>query len=363
MTPPRRSDDPAAPAPPAAPAARAAGRAEWLAFALSLGWLVLVVGVAWAMARRGTAPAEALVFVLVVLAVFLPVVLIWQTVFILRATRQLREEALRLRAMGGLMRDSLLQPAWQRHNMAPPGVDLVAKPPAPPQSAPPPPSAAPSAPTSAPPPDPIPGDAPPPLATTSGAGGAPAGQFTSRRAPSAGAEAAPRLSLEDPGGAPTAQPVPVDLEDLVRALHFPESEHDSEGFAALRRALRDHATADLIRHAQTVLAGLAEEGIFLDHLTPDRARPALWRGFAQGVRGPAMGALGGIRDRSCLALSVARMRADPAFRDAAHRFLRAFDARLTAIEPHASDTQIARLTDTRSARAFMLLGRIAGVFG
>ncbi len=357
MTPPRRSDDPAAPAPPAAPAARAAGRAEWLAFALSLGWLVLVVGVAWAMARRGSAPAEALVFVLVVLAVFLPVVLIWQTVFLLRTTRQLREEALRLRAMGGLMRDSLLQPAWQRHNAAPPGVDLAAEPPAPLPSAPPP--------LSAPPPDPTHGTAPPPLAASSGAGGAQAGQFTSRRAPNAGAgaEAAPRLSLEDPGGAPTAQPVPVDLEDLVRALHFPESEHDSEGFAALRRALRDHATADLIRHAQTVLAGLAEEGIFLDRLTPDRARPALWRGFAQGVRGPAMGALGGIRDRSCLALSVARMRADPAFRDAAHRFLRAFDARLTAIEPHASDTQIARLTDTRSARAFMLLGRIAGVFG
>lgn len=100
----------------------------------------------------------------------------------------------------------------------------------------------------------------------------------------------------------------------------------------------------------------------MDRLTPDRARPEIWRAFALGERGPAVAALGGVRDRSCLALSAARMRADHDFREAVHRFLRAFDRCLRAFEPEASDTQIARLAETRSARAFMLLGRVSGIF-
>jgi hypothetical protein len=56
------------------------------------------------------------------------------------------------------------------------------------------------------------------------------------------------------------------------------------------------------------------------------------------------------------------MRSDPEFRAAAHLFLREFDKVLSAFEPTADDAQIAALSDTRSARAFMLLGRVNGVF-
>ncbi|MGY6534081.1 MAG: hypothetical protein ACXIVG_01910 [Pararhodobacter sp.] len=388
MAAPMRDDDPLATPP---------GRPEWLAFALSLAWLVLVVALAWWMARRGIAPAEALAFVLVALAVFLPVVMIWQTVLMLRAVSAMRAEALRLRAMGGLMREAALQPvrASNRPGALVPGTHQHGAGADPARGPDPvggqgqghgngygaaPVMAAAATPTDAPAvadaghadavngtlaPDAT-GTAGTPEPDTMGDAAAPAqappapALFASRRAAVTGsADNAPLLSLDKPQ--PTS--ASVALDDLIRALHFPETEDDTEGFAALRRALRDHATAELIRSAQTVLSGLAEEGIFLDQLTPDRARPALWRAFAQGARGPAMAPLGGIRDRSCLALTVARMRGDPAFRDAAHRFLRAFDQRLGVIEPQASDAQIARLAETRSARAFMLLGRVTGVFG
>ncbi|MEZ5750752.1 MAG: hypothetical protein R3D60_01910 [Paracoccaceae bacterium] len=57
------------------------------------------------------------------------------------------------------------------------------------------------------------------------------------------------------------------------------------------------------------------------------------------------------------------MRSDLVFRDAAHRFLRSFDKQFARFEEQATDAEIARFAETRSARAFMLLGRVTGIFG
>lgn len=296
-------------------------RPEILAFLLSLMWLVLVVVAGWALAQRGTPPAEMLVLVLVALAVFLPVLLIWQIVYLLRAADDVQQAAAELAARAASLQDVPEKPD---------AAMLPTSPLDPPSS------------------DPASQSPDPGL------------RFASRR----------HEALPAPGnaqGALALTPRPADLpdighEDLIRALHFPEDEHDSEGFAALRRALGNHVTAELIRSAQAVLTGLALEGMYMDRLTPDPPRPDIWRAFARGERGPAIAAMGGLRDRSCLALSAARMRADHDFREAAHRFLRAFDRCLRAFEPQADDEQLARLAATRSARAFMLLGRVSGVF-
>ncbi|PZX46559.1 hypothetical protein LY56_00759 [Roseinatronobacter thiooxidans] len=155
---------------------------------------------------------------------------------------------------------------------------------------------------------------------------------------------------------------PLPPADLIRALNFPENEDDAEGFHSLRRALSDPRIAPLIRAAQDVLTRLAQEGIYMDDLRPDRARPEFWRAFAQGTRGPMIAPLGGIRDRSCLAITSGRMRSDPEFRASAHLFLREFDRVFSAFTPQADDSQITAIADTRSARAFMLVGRVSGVF-
>ena len=72
--------------------------------------------------------------------------------------------------------------------------------------------------------------------------------------------------------------------------------------------------------------------------------------------------MGGIRDRSSLALTAGRMKQDPIFRDAAHHFLRRFDKLFADFEKVATDEEVAAMADTRTARAFMLLGRVAGTF-
>jgi hypothetical protein len=155
---------------------------------------------------------------------------------------------------------------------------------------------------------------------------------------------------------------PLSVADFIRALQFPESSDDKEGFRALRLALEDRTVAKLIRAAQDVLTLLSQEGIYMDDLKPDRTRPELWRKFATGERGRSIAALGGVRDRSSLALTAGRMREDPVFRDAGHHFLRTFDRTFAAFEAQASDADLADLSETRTARAFMLLGRVTGTF-
>ncbi|MDQ2093545.1 hypothetical protein [Rhodalgimonas zhirmunskyi] len=155
---------------------------------------------------------------------------------------------------------------------------------------------------------------------------------------------------------------PLKRADLIRALNFPETTEDTEGFTALRKALKDRQARGLIQASQDILTLLSQDGIYMDDLRPDMARPEIWRRFAEGERGRTIAALGGVHDRSSLALAAGRMRQDPIFRDTAHHFLRKFDTMFTEFAAHADDTEISELADTRTARAFMLLGRVAGTF-
>lgn len=183
-----------------------------------------------------------------------------------------------------------------------------------------------------------------------------------------------RPALPRPAQSPTDQPSlglgtpsealdpPLSRADFICALNFPETVDDAAGFAALRRALRDRQAAGLIQAAQDILTLLSQDGVYMDDLHPDKARPDLWRRFAKGERGRAVAALGGVRDRSSLALTLGRMKQDAIFRDAAHHFLRRFDNTLAEFEPDATDAELSELSDTRTARAFMLLGRVSGTF-
>ncbi len=155
---------------------------------------------------------------------------------------------------------------------------------------------------------------------------------------------------------------PLVTVDFIKAMNFPEDAEDKAGFAALRRALKNRKTSKLVQASQDVLTLLSQDGIYMDDLRPDMARTEIWRRFGAGERGRAIAPLGGIRDRSSLALAAARMKQDTIFRDSAHHFLRLFDRTICEFTETATDAEIAELSDTRTARAFMLLGRVAGTF-
>jgi hypothetical protein len=309
---------------------------EVIAIALSAIWL-LGAGIFFVFVSS-EAPTETesggLRFLMTMLAIFMPVAMIWVAATAARASRIMREESQRLQAAIDAIRQAYIAQQQGMHLRTEPSVarklDEIA-------------AAARKTETA--------------LAT-----------FQSRRdegarapvpAPAPPADDQPALAL----GTQAIDMMPLlATDDFIRALNFPETAEDEVGFASLRRALKDRSAKQLIQAAQDVLTLLSQDGIYMDDLRPDRARPEVWRQFAQGARGRPIAALGGIRDRSSLALSNARMKQDPIFRDAAHHFLRRFDKTFSDFEKQASDGEISALAETRTARAFMLLGRCAGTF-
>jgi len=310
---------------------------EIVAAVLSLVWVAAVA----AHLLTGPQGEGALGPVPTLLIAVLPLVLIWGAVTTLRSVRSLRAEAARLQASVEAMRQAFVSAQQSQASLKPSvekKIDEIAQSTRSTETA---------------------------IAT-----------FTSRRdasltVPSAdrtAALAAPRPdpAAEQPGlalGTPAEDlRPPLSVADFIRALQFPESPDDKDGFRALRLALENRTVAKLIRAAQDVLTLLSQEGIYMDDLRPDRARPELWRQFAAGERGRAVAGLGGIRDRAALALTGSRMREDAVFRDAGHHFLRTFDKTFAEFEKNATDADLADLAETRTARAFMLFGRVTGTF-
>jgi hypothetical protein len=312
---------------------------ELVALALAVVWVIAVV------VQLITTPQNVMTgplsLLLMLLVVILPLVLLWGIVATARTIRALREEAARLQVAVDAMRHAYVV-GQQSGVTSKPSVEkkleeIVAA-----------------------------------QRKTENA----LAMFTSRRdtaltVPSADRKAALSMPVKATGdeqptlalGTPAEDlRAPLSVGDFVRALHFPESPEDKAGFRALRLALEDRKTSRLIRAAQDVLTLLSQEGIYMDDLKPERCRPEVWRRFANGERGREIAGLGGIRDRSSLALTAARMREDPVFRDAVHHFLRSFDKTFAEFEKNATDAELADLAETRTVRAFMLLGRVTGTF-
>lgn len=309
---------------------------ELTAGALSLFWLVLSGGF---FLFAGIEGEGGLRFLLTIMVIFLPVAMIWVAAMAMRATRVMRTEAKRLEVAVDALRRAYV--AQSRDASKETGATITRK--------------------------------LDEIAATQKKAETALAMFVSTRARDSAA--APRIaaSAADPGpggdqpalalGTPSEALVPpLSNADFIRALNFPDTAEDEAGFAALRRALKHRPAAQLVQASQDVLTLLSQDGIYMDDLRPDMARPELWRRFAQGERGRTIAALGGVRDRSSLALTNARLKEDAIFRDAAHHFLRLFDKGLARFEPEASDAEISELANTRTARAFMLLGRVAGTF-
>ena len=308
---------------------------EVTAIALSLIWLI-GSAIYFLMRPAGSAAAGG-GFLMTMMAIFLPVAMIWVAATAARASRVMREESARLQAAIDAIRQAYIAQAQGRDVAGEVSVvrklEEIAE-------------AARKTETA--------------LATfhTSRADPVPATPMPQPQMQQTQDEQ-PALAL---GTQAAELAPPLGASDLIRALNFPETAEDEEGFAALRKAMRDRGVAQLVTAAQDVLTLLSQDGIYMDDLRPDMARPEVWRQFAAGARGRAIAPLGGIRDRSSLALSAGRMKQDPIFRDASHHFLRRFDNLFSEYAEGLSDAEITQFADTRTARAFMLLGRVAGTF-
>ena len=272
---------------------------------VTIGWLLLVAGF-WLFGPQGEAPRSGLARLGTVVSVLAPIVLVWLAALAADALSVLRAEADSLR----LIVDSLRREAVS----GPRGEAL--------------------------PSSPVPG------------------VVASARAPAPDARQS-RLPLDPPAPAPAE----ISARDLILGLNFPDGPDDAEGIAALRAALADPDLARVIRAAQDVITLLAGKGLYMDDQRPDLPRPELWRRFAEGMRGGAVAGLAGLRDAEIEARLAQDLREDDVLRDAVHHFLRQYDRMLGARVAGLDDAQLVALSDSRSGRAFMLLGRISHSFG
>ncbi|MCG7493408.1 hypothetical protein [Thalassobius sp. Cn5-15] len=315
---------------------------ELAAAGLSVVWMA---GASWfflslprpdASATANAGP-DGLRFLMTLLVIFLPVAMIWVGATAARSSRVMREESARLQSAIDAIRQAYVAQSAQT-NGQPQGGETVAR-------------------------------KLDEIAAAQRKTETALATFTSSRDRDALRPAAtePAGDSDDQAALPFGTPAdelhpPLARNTFIRALNFPDTAEDEEGFAALRQALKDREAALLIEASQNVLTLLSQDGIYMDDLRPDLCKPEIWRRFALGERGRTVAKIGGIHDRSSLALTAGRMKQDPTFRDAAHNFLRRFDRMIQSFEKVASDTEITTLSETRTARAFMLLGRVAGIF-
>ncbi|MDX8352774.1 hypothetical protein [Cognatiyoonia sp. IB215182] len=309
-------------------------QAEGIAMALAVGWLIAVGLFFWILPPEQPegAPFDSLRFILMLIAIFMPVGLIWVAAVAARSARIMREESFRVQAAIDGMRQTYLAQAQKAH--AEPAVEKHLE----------------------------------AIAQSAKNTETAVSRFASRREVSRiiVPRAAPQTPSDQPalalGTSQEELAPPLESVDLIRALNFPDDEHDMDGFAALRRSLQDRPTRKLVQAAQDVLTLLSQDGIYMDDLRPEPVSAEIWRRFAHGERGRSMDTLGAVRDRAALSLAAGRMREDTIFRDAVHHFLRHFDQLLITFEAEATDTDLLELAETRTARAFMLLGRATGTF-
>ncbi|WP_238364996.1 hypothetical protein [Mesobacterium pallidum] len=309
---------------------------EVAALGLSAVWLLGASVVLLSLDDSAEQALASISFLMKAMTIFLPVAMIWVAAMAARSSRIMREESARLQTAVDALRQAYISQAQRGSSKADTTIarklDEIAAAQKKTETA---------------------------LATFS----------TTReiRTPVPGVAPAPVAQPADQASLALGTPAevmapPLEVGDVIRALNFPETVDDEAGFSALRRALKDRQVSQLVQSAQDVLTLLSQEGIYMDDLRPDYARPEIWRRFAAGERGRTIAALGGIRDRSSLALTSARMKQDMIFRDAVHHFLRLFDKGFVSLEARASDSDIQAFAETRTARAFMLLGRVAGTF-
>lgn len=178
---------------------------------------------------------------------------------------------------------------------------------------------------------------------------------------------APPLAAEDPGREPEPATKEEDTNSLlesqylIRALNFPNDEHDTIGFEIMRRAFGDRSVQSVMAASHNILTMLSQDGIYVDDLPPSRIPAEAWRGIARRERSEVIESFEVTRDPAMLAVIKDRLHDDIEFRDGGQHLVVHFQQLLVTFEAQLTDTNFLELGETRTARAFLLLSEACAV--
>ncbi len=156
----------------------------------------------------------------------------------------------------------------------------------------------------------------------------------------------------------------LDWDKLVTAANFPENEQDKATLDALMEVINDKQVADVLQSAEDVLSALADSNLFMEDITPHHAPAEKWRGYIlEGDRRDLID-LGGVRDPHAIEEATNALQDRDGFESTTLTFLDRYESLLERLFQESSSNKLAvELADTRTGRAYMLLGRVTGRFG
>ena len=158
----------------------------------------------------------------------------------------------------------------------------------------------------------------------------------------------------------TLRPLAWDI--LLKALHFPHDKNDKAGFMALELARKDNSISQLLRVSEDFLNLLAQDGIYLDDLKIEPPPIQAWLNFIKIDKNQHDRKLNCIGIEGHIKNLKLRAKKDTVFRDTALMLLRRFDKLLRDQLQGAEDHQIFKISETRSGKAFLIVGKISDTF-
>lgn len=131
----------------------------------------------------------------------------------------------------------------------------------------------------------------------------------------------------------------------------------------LEKMKSDADVAAVLLLTDQVAEELRHDKVFLEDLSVEHVSAPLWARFSRGERGGDLVSLAGISDDVSAAIVRARLRNAKGFRTLSLRLMIAY-ARLLerAVDDMGVDQRLVELAETRSGRAFMLIGGLTGTF-
>ena len=155
---------------------------------------------------------------------------------------------------------------------------------------------------------------------------------------------------------------PLTWEIILKALNFPKDKNDVLGFSALKRAREHNAISELLRVSEDFLNLIAKDAIYLDDLIIEPPPVEAWLNFIRGDQNNNKRSLTCIGIDAQIQKLKSRIKSDAIFRDTSLMLMRRFDLLLRDRLETASDDEIFKIAETRSGKAFLIVGKLSDSF-
>ncbi len=156
----------------------------------------------------------------------------------------------------------------------------------------------------------------------------------------------------------------LDWEKFVKAANFPDSEDDRETLEALYAVLTDREAAALLQTAEDVLSTLADLNLFMEDMQVHHAPIELWRSYIIDGDSRDILDIGGVRDPHAIEDVEFALNERQEFARISKAFFDQYETIVARLFQETDDPTLAvELADTRTGRAYMLIGRAEGRFG